>query len=181
MAVDLYKYSGIILRMEKPLFKIIYANESYLTSELSGPSIFLAGPTPRSVEVFSWRPVALDLLTQMKFNGTVLVPERKDWSVKFDYGDQIEWELQGLDAATVVVFWIPRNMENMIGLTTNVEFGMLVKQKFIMYGRPHTAAHVRYLDHLYHKFTNGVPYTTMHDLLESVVQIVPVVHAQKDK
>ena len=47
------------------------------TLELSQPSIFLAGPSPRSSGVPSWRPQALDLLRALGFSGTVLVPERR--------------------------------------------------------------------------------------------------------
>src|SRR6266511_3357557 len=43
------------------------------------PSLFLAGPTPRSADVPSWRPEALNLLRGLGFAGTVLVPERRGW------------------------------------------------------------------------------------------------------
>ena len=39
---------------------------------IQSPSIFLAGPTPRSRHVISWRPEALDLLRCLGFAGTVL-------------------------------------------------------------------------------------------------------------
>jgi hypothetical protein len=55
--------------------------------EVRHPSIFLAGPTPRSPHVSSWRPEALDLLRGLGFAGAVLVPERRDRSVTFDYLD----------------------------------------------------------------------------------------------
>jgi hypothetical protein len=63
--------------------------------ELSPPSIFLAGPTPRSGDVTPWRPEALDLLLELGFSGTVLVPERRGGWHRGDYLDQVEWEFAG--------------------------------------------------------------------------------------
>jgi len=74
--------------------------------EIGQPSIFLAGPTPRSPDVSSWRPQALGLLEELGFTGTVLVPERRDWSVKFNYLDQVEWEYAGLESCSVIAFWV---------------------------------------------------------------------------
>ena len=56
---------------------VIYADQP---CEVAPPSLFLAGPTPRSSEVLSWRPQALEVLRGLGFPGTVLVPERRDWS-----------------------------------------------------------------------------------------------------
>ncbi len=90
---------------------------------LDHPSIFLAGPTPRRPDVSSWRPAVLDLLRMLGFAGRVLVPERRDWSARFSYLDQVEWEHAGLEGCTVVAFWVPRDLERLPGFTTNVEFG----------------------------------------------------------
>jgi Nucleoside 2-deoxyribosyltransferase like len=100
------------------------------------PSLFLGGPTPRSSEVPSWRPGAVDILRRLGFSGTVLVPERRDWSVKFDYYDQVEWEFEGLEACSVLAFWVPRDPPLMSGFTTNVEFGRYVGSGRVVYGRP---------------------------------------------
>ena len=50
---------------------VVYADQPV---DFSHPSIFLAGPTPRTSGVASWRPEALDLLREVGFGGTVLVP-----------------------------------------------------------------------------------------------------------
>ena len=110
------------------------------------PSLFLAGPTPRCSHVASWRPEALDILRQLGFAGTVLVPERRDWSAKFDYLDQVEWEYAGLEACSVLTFWVPRDLERLPGFTTNVEFGRYVASGRVVYGRPQCAPHTSYLD-----------------------------------
>src|SRR5687768_15005482 len=139
--------------------------------ELSQPTIFLAGPSPRSSGIPSWRPDALDLLRALSFSGTVLVPERRDRSVQFDYLDQVEWEYQGLEAATVLAFWVPRRLPELLGLTTNVEFGRYVDSGRCRYGRPDGAPHTRYLDWLYAKLTSRRPTNTLEGLLREAVEM----------
>lgn len=121
--------------------------------EIKGPRIFLAGPTPRSPDVKSWRPEALRILADLKFDGNVFVPERSDWTVQFDYYDQVEWEYDSLSLATIIAFWIPRELKSMPAFTTNVEFGLYIRQKPVVYGRPEGAPNTRYLDWLYRKMT----------------------------
>lgn len=94
--------------------------------DVSRPSIFLAGPTPRSPDVKSWRPEALDLLRNLGFGGTVLVPERRDGWTRGDYLDQVEWEFAALEGCTVIAFRVPRDPATLPGFTTNVEFGRYV-------------------------------------------------------
>lgn len=110
-------------------------------------SIFLAGPTPRSEDVPSWRPEALRLLEKHKFNGTVYVPEDSQASWAFNYDNQIEWELEALHASTVILFWIPREA-CMPGFTTNVEFGHFITQRNVVVGWPPTATKTKYLEGL---------------------------------
>jgi Nucleoside 2-deoxyribosyltransferase like len=133
------------------------------------PSIFLAGPTPRTDRVVSWRIPALEILQQIGFSGTVLIPERHDWAHSFDYLDQVEWEFACLEAATVIVFWIPRDPIALPGFTTNVEFGRYVGSGKCVYGRPDSAPKNRYLDWLYSKLTGEAPYTAIDDTLRAAV------------
>ena len=74
------------------------------------PSIFLAGPTPRSEDVPSWRPEALEILKAKGFTGNVFIPEDMGAERYADYDGQINWEWNGLDAATVQVYWVPRDL-----------------------------------------------------------------------
>lgn len=117
---------------------------SYARSKLE-KSIFLAGPTPRDDKTKSWRPEAICELHAMGFDGTVFVPEDGDGSSKFSYDDQIEWELQALHSATVVAFWVPREMVHMPALTTNVEFGLFAARRNLVLGSPDTAFRMKYL------------------------------------
>jgi hypothetical protein len=124
-------------------------------------SVFLAGPTPRSSDILSWRPQAIDLLKKNDYGGYVYVPERKDWKIQFDYCEQIEWELQGLDDCEKILFWVPRDMETMPSLTTNCEFGMFIKSGKVWYGRPEDSVKNKYLDYLYVKYTGKKPMLTI--------------------
>ncbi len=133
------------------------------------PSIFLAGPTPRTDQVVSWRIQALQILRRIDFTGAVLIPERRDWVSSFDYIDQVEWEFACLEGATVIAFWVPRDLVSLPGLTTNVEFGRYVSSGKCVYGRPDSAPKNRYLDWLYRKLTSESPYKTLDDTLGAAV------------
>ena len=105
--------------------EVIYAQEKL---KFSGDSIFLAGPTPRSEDVKSWRPDFIEKLKESGFKGKVLLPEMRnpnDWKKEngFAYAKQIEWEEQAMEKASTIIFWIPREMQTMPALTTNIEFG----------------------------------------------------------
>lgn len=114
------------------------------------PSIFLAGPTPRSPEIQSWRPKALELLAD--FPGYVFLPERRQGGPRHSYDDQIQWETDGLNAAYCIMFWVPRELApdaggypRMGALTTNVEFGMWYRSKKVILGYPSSAQKMNYM------------------------------------
>jgi hypothetical protein len=151
-----------------------------------GLSIFLAGPTRRVkpgkvVRSKSWRLEAIKILQKLQFEGTVLVPERQDWSVKFDYTDQTEWEFAGLKAATVIVFWVPRTARAMPALTTNVEFGFWIAKKpdQIIYGRPPKAPSNRYLDWMHGKLTQRAHYGSLEETLRAALEHIDQRAAKK--
>lgn len=125
---------------------IVYAKEQFPTTITK--SIMLCGPTPRSTEVVSWRPQVFDILNSIGFDGHVFVPEPRNSNWTGDYTDQIEWEDQALNIADAIMFWIPRNMKTMPGLTTNVEFGLWANSGKIILGYPDKAENVRYLQHI---------------------------------
>ena len=125
--------------------EVIYAREAPPKSWKK--SVFLAGPTPRSPRVQSWRPKALWLLEKSGYDGVVFVPEdreERDYS-SFDFKKQIEWEWQCLNLADCVLFWVPRDLKNLPGFTTNVEFGFWVRSGKVILGAPDTAAKMDYL------------------------------------
>ena len=115
--------------------KIIHSDES-IPDDL-GPSIFLAGPTPRlSKPVPSWRPDAVKLLLDSGFDGSVLIPEYSSYSPMRDYNEQVEWEWNGLHSSDVILFWVPRDLATLPAFTTNVEFGFYIDKNITVYGRP---------------------------------------------
>ena len=110
-------------------------------------SIFLAGPTPRSKDVESWRKEALDLLERWHFPGSVFVPETEDWSWLGDYDGQVEWEWEALGLSACSLFWVPRDLKDMPAFTTNVEFGFMAafRPESVVLGFPKDAPKTRYL------------------------------------
>ena len=130
--------------------KVIYTTQEI---EQNPKSIFLAGPSPRSDDVKSWRTEAITILEEIGYDGIVYNPEHVDGQEGFkncDYPPQ--WEHDAIDASSVLVFWVPRDMDTMPALTTNVEFGYFVeKHRWVLYGRPDESPKNRYLDWLYKK------------------------------
>ena len=108
-------------------------------------SLFLAGPTPRTPDVASWRPAALaEVVSRWAGPGplVVFVPEPSD-AVWPEYDHQRTWELRWGDRADVVLFWIPRG-PGMPALTTNDEWGRWKDSGRVVLGTPPDAASVRY-------------------------------------
>lgn len=127
---------------------IVYARESLPTRMTR--SLFLAGPTPRSKDVKSWRADALAMLQSIE--GHVFVPEPRDGKWASDYEGQIEWEAEALNQADVILFWVPREMTSMPALTTNDEWGYWKNSGKVVFGAPDDAVHVRYQQHYADQF-----------------------------
>lgn len=140
-------------------------------------SVFLAGPTPRTRDVASWRPAALEALAAAGWDGHVFVPEGKDGPGQGElddaaYARQVAWEREGLSRADAILCWIPRDMATLPGLTTNVEVGLWATSGKLVLGWPAGAQHVRYLRALAE--AEGVPVTaTLAEAAGLVVETVP--------
>lgn len=124
---------------------VVYALEE--PPEMFAKSIFLAGPTPRSADVASWRPEALRLLEAAGYDGVVFVPEPRDGKWATDYVDQLSWEERYLHMADCILFWVPREKTTMPALTTNDEWGTWKDSGKAVFGAPPEAASVRYQQH----------------------------------
>lgn len=140
-------------------------------------SIFLAGPTPRENDVESWRSEACKFLEKCEFDGVVYVPEYSTWKPKADYVDQASWEREALTNATVIVFWIPRELPGMPAFTTNVEFGYWIHSGKILYGRPDSASKIKYLDWLYKTDTGLEPKNDIKELLIEAMNLSEKLHS----
>lgn len=147
-----------------------YQRPSEFTHE-EHTAIFLVGPTPRKASVPSWRPEAIQILKGMNYQGTVLIPEPESGKRWNDYDNQVDWERQGLYNCDAIVAWVPRDMETMPALTTNVEFGFWMgkEPKKVFYGRPADAFATRYLDWMYRLYTGREPSFLLGDTLYNAV------------
>ncbi|WP_433195054.1 nucleoside 2-deoxyribosyltransferase domain-containing protein [Nocardia sp. CA-107356] len=143
----------------------------------AGPSIFLAGPTPRDAETPSWRPEAIELI-EATWRGPgpllVLAPESAGGLRESDYDDQVDWEVAGLESASAILFWIPRDVQRLPGFTTNVEFGLYANSGRAVLGCPPDCPNPernRYLIHTAHRF--GLPVVeTLSDTVTSAIALV---------
>jgi hypothetical protein len=126
-------------------------------------SVFLAGPTPRSANVPSWRPAAIrEIAAQWQGQTTlaVFIPEPVDGQRWAYYDNQMAWETDARAAASAILFWIPRDLRTLPGFTTNVEFGLDVTTGRAVLGCPPDCPNPernRYLIWLAHR--HGVPVT----------------------
>jgi hypothetical protein len=125
--------------------QVVYANQAPPESWTS--AIFLAGPTPRKHTTLpSWRPNAIQILAEMGYEGVVFVPEDETGEWQHSYDDQVDWEEMCLNLADVIVFWVPRNIEQMPAFTTNDEWGYWKSKdpaKLVL-GTPEDAPKVKY-------------------------------------
>ena len=131
--------------------KIIIPRDLIDTNILE-PTIFLAGPTLRNnIRDFTpWREDTIKLFSEKKFKGTLFIPE----PFQGDYERQIRWEEHYLDKCNCIMFWIPRNMQTLPGLTTNIEFGEWMKSSKVVLGFPKEAEHMGYLEYKAKKAKN---------------------------
>lgn len=129
------------------MFTLVYNKEQIPNNETK--SIFLAGPTSRSLNMTEWRTQALEILKKLGYDGTVYIPQER--SGNFDPSTlekQIDWEYKCMCACDAIIFWIPREMREdfeMIGLTTNVEFGRFLNSNKLFCGSPKDAKKMDYL------------------------------------
>jgi hypothetical protein len=113
-------------------------------------SIFLAGPTPREKNVKSWRIEAIKCLEDNDYDGTVFIPEFEDGiqdDTKLDYSGQIEWEQRAMNMADIILFYLPRKMKDMPGLTSNDEWGYWKTSRKVILAFPENAEKVRYQEY----------------------------------
>lgn len=146
---------------------VIYTLEE-VNHDRNKHSIFLAGPTPRSKEVKSWRPKALEFLKSSGYDGVIYVPEfnpKVGMPDPFDPINMYEWEHEALTNSTVIVFWVPRELVSMPAFTTNIEAGRFFSDARSLYGRPDDAPKNEYIDWYYKKVSSKKPYDIMEDLL----------------
>lgn len=117
-------------------------------------SIFLAGPTPRSLDIVDWRREAVKILEELNYTGVVYIPcpdfvwnKNSNFAENWDYDSQVLWEMKHRSLADKIVFWVPRDINGgMPAFTTNIEFGEDLDSQKMIYGRPNNAEKCKYMD-----------------------------------
>lgn len=151
---------------------VIYSRQ---TGIKNGKSLFLAGPTYRDQkksQLKSWRNTALQLLNKYEFEGTVYVPQNvgDEFNRITDYNNQVKWETDNLSSATVILFWIPRQLPDLPGFTTNIQAGEWLHSGKILIGAPVGSQKNEYLQKRC-ELLNIKWYTCLDDMIKQAVEI----------
>jgi len=135
------------------------------------PRLFLAGPTPRSPEVKSWREEALQYLASKAYKGIVFVPEPQNGKWHNEYDNQIAWEDKALNRSDCIMFWIPRDLDTLPGFTTNIEWGRWERSGKVVLGYPKEAPKMTYI--AYYAKHYGVPIAhSLEDTIDNALNML---------
>ena len=144
--------------------------------QLPTKTIFLAGPTSRENDFSkSWRKDILHVFEQIGFDGTICIPEFRHQRLfeDTDWESQVKWEWQLLDAASCILFWVPRSMPDMPGLTTNLEFGTYLQKKpcQVLLAYPEGAEAMQWMTLRYKEMTAKKP---IHNMVMAAVEAADI-------
>lgn len=106
-------------------------------TKVSGKSVFLAGSIDMGAAI-DWQATAIDAFS--KLSVTVFSPRRKDWDSSWiqdinfaPFREQVEWELDMLDNATVIMLFFAGGSLSPISL---LELGLYAKSGRLVVGCP---------------------------------------------
>lgn len=161
------------------MLKLIFSDDPF--PSMVEKTLFLAGPNDRlevgdPIRKDTWRHRVVNYLDARRYDLTVFIPFPKEifygdtLTHEIDYSLQIQWELDCLDAADIILFYVERTEKN-LGLTTNIEFGRYIDSGRIMYCRPNEALNIRYLDQMI-LARNKKVYYNLHSVLEDTVSLL---------
>jgi nucleoside 2-deoxyribosyltransferase len=106
--------------------------------------VYLAGPVPRDPAKRCWHDDAVFELRAAGLDGTVIDPTpRGSWPPDPDV--QIDWEMAAMERADALLFWVPRKLWELPGLTTNLEWGVWHRSGKAVLAAPPDAPKMRYL------------------------------------
>ncbi len=133
------------------MMEIIRGQEPFPTTVKK--SIFLLGPIPRTeaTKPKSWKPMAYRILELLGFDGVVYdpehldTPEQRPTDVDYDNSPQINWEVEAMGRADIIVAWIPREFPDMPALTSNIEMGEWFKSGKLILGYPEDTPRMDYI------------------------------------
>jgi len=118
-------------------------------------SIFLAGPIVRGKEN-DWHENAYKIFEKMlenpiykrfNFDVNLITPKRQIILDDKKLVNQIENEKDAMNKSQLIMFWIPREMNKMIGMSTQFELGYWYSKNYkkLIVGIPKNAEKVRYI------------------------------------
>lgn len=154
--------------------QLIFSNNSVIPNG----GIFLAGPTRRDSNYeSSWRKIAVNFFEKNDYNGIIYIPEYEPdktfVSTNENIIKQTNWEWEALDKASVIMFWIPRDLDDMPAFTTNIEFGRYtaLSPNKVVLGYPDDARKMRYIELLYYKMCNKKSHDNLEDTIKEAIKI----------
>lgn len=108
------------------------------------PLVYLAGPVPRDHAAEAWHSDAIEALRAVEYDGAIAVP-RLSPGQSAEPEEQAGWEHQAMARADALLFWIPRTLWSLPGLTSNLEWGIWHDSGKAVLGAPPDAPKMRYL------------------------------------
>lgn len=106
--------------------------------------LYLAGPVPRKSAEPAWHDDAITECRKAEFDATIAVP-RLPAGTSEDPDAQVVWEHAAMSRADALLFWIPRVLWELPGLTTNLEWGVWHDSGKAVLGAPAGTPRMRYL------------------------------------
>ena len=161
-------------------------NDPEMPSEtvLTLGSLFIAGPTSRhQILECNWRCELVSQLRLAGYEGVIYIPEPRGLEVSEDFTERgyiHRWESTRLLSAEKQVFWIPRKADELLGLNTNFEFGLIVglilagTASDIFMGWPDEAERMGLPRHYAVELAHLKRHDTMRRLAHAVVEKVPI-------
>lgn len=125
------------------------------------PVVYLAGPVSRDTGVLDWHEDAVEELRAVGYRDQIVVPCLRPGR-RPDSSEQVAWEHSAMSRADALLFWIPRVLWTLPGLTTNLEWGIWHDSGKAILGAPPGAPRMRYLR--FYADRAGAPQTeSLHD------------------
>lgn len=140
--------------------------------EVEGPTIFLGGSI---IGAEDWQSKAVDLIIN---HASVFNPRRPWFGTAEDrkgnksdiFVEQVEWELDYLQKADIILFWLPKDTW---GRTSRFEIGWIAGQgKPIVVGIEEGFPGERYLRHVLENRLGLKTYKTLQETCEEAVKLI---------
>lgn len=146
---------------------LVYALEPIPAS--SARVIYLAGPVPREAAEASWHGDAVREIRRTGFRGSIVIPRLRLVAAS-DPDLQRRWEHEAMSRADALLFWIPRVLWALPGLTSNLEWGIWHDSGKAVLGAPLSAPKMSYL-RFYAELGGAPQATSLAEAAEIAVEL----------